>query len=375
MTITNIQAKSILRKHKRVDSWFVSRYGMNLYRGCLHDCTYCDGRADVYQVAGEFGRDVAVKENAIEILLKELDPARKRVPLKKAYIMLGGGVGDCYQALDKKYQLSRQALGLIHHFGFPVHILTKSTLVQRDIDLICSINEKNRAIVSMSFSSVDEEKSAVFEPNVPSPEKRLNVLAEFKSQGIACGMFLMPVIPFITDTPELIEASISKAVETGLDFIVFSGMTLKPGRQWDYFISKVNQDYPEQVKDILSIYAEADRWGNALSQYYDQLQQMFCKIAGRYKIPVRMPPALFTDILDENDRVIVMLEHIDYMLKIQNAKSPYGYAAYSLSQLKESISSIKGKLTSLKGVGPATERLILEILETGRSDLYEKLLL
>ena len=83
VNIREIEAKSILRKHKKIDSWFISRYGMNLYRGCTHNCVYCDGRAEGYYVDGEFGEDVVVKTNAIEILRRELDPKRKRVPLKR----------------------------------------------------------------------------------------------------------------------------------------------------------------------------------------------------------------------------------------------------------------------------------------------------
>ena len=82
MTISEVEAKSILRKHKRIDSWFISHYGMNLYRGCLHNCAYCDGRAEKYYVEGEFGKDVVVKTNALEVLNRELDPKRKRIPLK-----------------------------------------------------------------------------------------------------------------------------------------------------------------------------------------------------------------------------------------------------------------------------------------------------
>lgn len=90
--ITEICAKSILRKHEKIESWFMTHYGMNLYRGCIHNCVYCDGRYEKYYVEGEFGRDVAVKINAIELLAKELDPARKRKPMPKSFMMLGGGV-------------------------------------------------------------------------------------------------------------------------------------------------------------------------------------------------------------------------------------------------------------------------------------------
>ena len=103
MNIIEENAKSILRKYKKIDSWFITRYGMNLYRGCLHNCVYCDGRAERYYVEGEFGKDIIVKKNAPEILDRELNPERKRVPFKKSYIMLGGGVGDSYQPAENAF--------------------------------------------------------------------------------------------------------------------------------------------------------------------------------------------------------------------------------------------------------------------------------
>ena len=141
MGVREIQAKSVLRKQKKIDSWFISHYGMNLYRGCTHDCAYCDGRTEGYYVEGEFGRDVAVKVNALEILNRELDPKRKRKPLKKGYFMVGGGVGDSYQPLEQKYRLTRNTLVLLEKYGFPVHILTKSTRVKRDMDILQRINQ------------------------------------------------------------------------------------------------------------------------------------------------------------------------------------------------------------------------------------------
>ncbi|GAH53049.1 unnamed protein product [marine sediment metagenome] len=154
MTIREIEAKSILRKYKKIDSWFISRYGMNLYRGCTHNCIYCDGRAEGYYVDGEFGEDVTVKVNTIEILRRELDPKRKCTSFKRSFVMIGGGVGDSYQPIEEKYQLTQKVLELMDEYNFPVHILTKSTLIKRDIDILKKINKKNRAIVSFSFSSV-----------------------------------------------------------------------------------------------------------------------------------------------------------------------------------------------------------------------------
>lgn len=373
MTIKEIEAKSILRKRKRVDSWFISHCGMNLYRGCTHNCVYCDGRSEGYYVEGEFGKDITVKVNAIEVLSRELDPKRKRTPFKRSLIMVGGGVGDSYGPIEKKYQLTRKALHLVYEHKLPVHMLTKSTLIERDIDILKKIDEQSRTIVSFSFSSVDDKISAIFEPGVPSPHERLKTLAFFKNEGIACGMFLVPVIPFITDTPELIEESIKKAVEIGLDFVIFGGMTLKEGRQKDYFFNVLKKHYPHLITGYENIY-KGSKWGDATTEYYSSINQIFNRIAKEYRIPKRIPASLYNDILSENDLVIVILEHLDYFLKTEGKPSPYGYAAYSISQLKEPLSGMKGSLQKLKGVGSVTERIILEILKTGGSSYYGKLL-
>ena len=373
MTVREIEAKSVLRKYKKIDSWFLSRYGMNLYRGCTHNCIYCDGRAEGYYVDGEFGEDVTVKVNAIEILRREFDPKRKRTPFKQGFVMIGGGVGDSYQPIERIYQLSRKALEVVDEYNFPVHVLTKSTLVKRDIDILKKINQKNRAIVSFSFSSADDKISAIFEPGVPPPSERLKTLTFFKNEGIACGMFLLPVIPFITDIPELMEETIGKASEAGLDFIIFGGMTLKEGRQKDIFYKVLRDNYPKLTGEYENIY-QKNKWGEAAGEYYDSINQTFNSIIKKYKIPPRIPLAIYLDILEENDLVVVILEQIDYLLKLKGRTSPYGYAAYSVSQLKEPLSHIKGELRSIKGVGRATERIVWEILKTRSSSYYKKLL-
>jgi DNA repair photolyase len=374
VAIREIEAKSILRKHKKIDSWFISRYGMNLYRGCTHNCVYCDGRSESYYVEGEFGKDVTVKVNAIDLLRRELDPKRKRVPFKRSFIMMGGGVGDSYQPLERKYELTRKALELMYEYNFPVHMLTKSTLIKRDVDILKEINKQSRAIVSFSFSSVDDKISAVFEPGVPPPDERLQAISFFKGEGIACGMFLLPVIPFITDTPELLEQTVSRAKEAGVDFVIFGGMTLKEGRQQEYFYDALRRTHPELIAEYQNIY-RGSQWGEATREYYGSISQRFNSIAEKYKMPKRMPLALYRDILEQNDLVVVILEHIDYLLKLEGKPSSFGYAAYSISQLKETLSTMKGEWQKIKGVSKAVEPVILEILETGSSSYYEKLLM
>jgi DNA repair photolyase len=371
--ITEIHAKSILRKYKIIDPWFISSYGMNLYRGCTHNCAYCDGRTEKYNVVGVFGRDIAVKINAPEILKKELNPDRKRKPFKKAYMLFGGGVCDSYQPAEKKYGISRKALEIIYSYGFPVHMLTKSLLIKKDTDIIKKIHERSNAIVSFSFSSADDEISSVFEPGVPPPSERLKAITYFKENRIPSGAFLMPVIPFITDTEEILEHTVKKIKEAGADFIIFAGMTLKEGRQKEYFFNAAGKKYQDALKNYINIY-KYNKWGAPVSEYTDSLSYLIHHICRKYKIPVRIPAKFFSNILLENDFVFVLLSHIDYMLKIRGCKSPYGYAAYAVSQLKEPVMEKRASLSSLRGIGCTTEKVILEILDTGTSRLYNNLL-
>jgi DNA repair photolyase len=372
MKIKETAAKSILRKRKKIDSWFISHYGMNLYRGCYHNCIYCDGRAEKYQVDGNFGEEVVVKTNAIEILDRELNPNRKRIPFKKSYFMIGGGVGDSYQPVEKKFQLTRKVLELMLKYNYPVHVLTKSLMVQRDIDLLEKINERSRAIVSFSFSSIDEKACSIFEPKVASPQRRLDLIRKLKDKGIPCGLFLMPVIPYVTDSKEMMEETINQTIEAGVDFIIFSGMTLKQGRQRDYFIKKLDYYYPSLSKNYAKLYSN-DKWGNASQKYYLKISQDFSQIAKKYRIAKRIPPKFFRDILSVDDFIIVMLEQIDYLSKMEGKPSPYGFAAYSLNRLERPISEMRNQLKKIKGVETRTEKVILELLDYGESSLYDDL--
>lgn len=374
MNIIEQDAKSLLRKSKKIDSWFLSRYGMNLYRGCEHDCIYCDGRAEKYNVSGVFEKDIIVKTNAVELLSKELSPKRKRKPMKQAYIILGGGVGDSYQPIEKEYQITRKVLKLLCNFHYPVHVLTKSTLVLRDIDLLKKINDKSRVITSFSFSSTNEKAGAIFEAGVPLPDKRLDAVRRLRDEGLHCGMFLMPVIPFITDSESIMEKTIKDAKDAGIEFIIFGGMTLKAGRQEEYFMKCIEKYYPSLVKSYQNLYENSGKYGSANKDYYIHINRRFISLAKKYKMPIRIPISLYNDILDINDLAVVMLEHIDYLVKRQGKDTPYSYSAYQISKLEKPLYIMKDDLKSIKGVGEVTEKLLKEIIET-RNCKYLNMLL
>jgi len=374
MTLHEIQARSLIRNYKKIDSWFISRYGMNLYRGCQHNCVYCDGRNEKYQVSGEFGNEIDVKVNAIELIKKEMNLNRRHKFYQNGFIMVGGGVGDSYQPAEKTYELTRNVLAFIESVRLPVHILTKSTLVERDIDLLHQINKNSKALISVSFSSTNDDISSVFEPRVPPPSERLQTITKLKQEGFSCGMFLLPVIPFITDTADVMKQTIKDAAEAGVDYIIFGGMTLKTGKQKKFFYEIIKKHFPEILPNYEMIYME-NKWGNASESYYHSINQTFQHIIKHYRIPKRIPSRLFNDVVSDHDRVIIILDQLHYLLQLHGKRSPYGFAAYKISRLDHDITTMKNKLQSIKGVGRVTEKIILEILETETSSYYEKMLI
>ena len=145
--IAEIQAKTLLARVKGQDDWFGLYYNMNLYRGCQHQCIYCDSRSECYQIEA-FNTDVLVKVNAIDLLRREL--ASKRV----VGTIGTGSMNDPYMPLEAELRLTGRALEVIAAAGFPVHVITKSDLVLRDADLLSSIQQKTYAAVSLDRKSV-----------------------------------------------------------------------------------------------------------------------------------------------------------------------------------------------------------------------------
>jgi hypothetical protein len=185
-------------------------------------------------------------------------------------------------------------------------------------------------------------------------------------------MYLLPVIPFVTDTPDKIESAVKSAKEIGIDFIIFGGLTLKEGQQKKYFLNAIEKFDSSLFKKINDLFPE-NKWGQAKKYYYEKINKIFFEAARKYRMPVRIPLSVFRNILSENDLVVVILEHLDYYLKCDGKSSPFGYAAYSLSQMKESLTNKNINWNNIKGVDRNTKKIIFEILETGTSSIYNQI--
>ena len=222
-----VKSKGILSKNN----------GMNLYRGCSHGCIYCDSRSDVYGMGHEF-EDIEVKENALELLKKEL----KRRP--KA--MIGtGAMTDPYIPLENHLKYVRKTLELIHDYGFGFTCITKSDLILRDLDLLKRINEKTKAVVQMTLTTADDDLCSVLEPNVCTTSRRVEVLKTLDMEGIPTVVWLCPILPYINDTEENINSIIDYCIESNVKGIFCHGMglTLRKGNR-EYFYSKLDEHFP-----------------------------------------------------------------------------------------------------------------------------------
>jgi DNA repair photolyase len=318
MAVTEIRAKTLLRKMRRIDSFFVASAGMNLYRGCAHDCAYCDGRAEKYRVAGVFGHDVQAKVNAVEVLKRELGldgPVQAELfPQRRhgGFLLLGGGVGDSYQPAEKGLRITRQVLELLAAHGIPVHILTKSSLVLRDADLLEQLARSAGALVSFSISTADDRMGALLEPGASPPSERLRALSEMRRRGINGGIFLMPVIPFLSDSAEQIDQSVAAAGGAEAQYVVFGGMTMKQGRQKEHFLNIAGQVDAGLAARYERLYppVEGDRpdWGNAPRAYYRQVTGAFARAAHARGMPVRIPLSLCRHVLSERELAVVRAE-------------------------------------------------------------------
>ncbi len=299
-----IDAKSILRRSTVVDPWFLGRFGSNLYRGCEHGCSYCDGRAERYYVAGDFARDIEVKRNAIALARAEL--ARMREP---GFLFIGGGVCDAYQPAEARYGLARGLLQLCHEQGRPVHVLTKSALVERDIELLAAINAKTRAILSFSIALIDEGHREAFEPGAAPLGERWRLLAAAHALGIPTGVMAMPILPGLSDSEQAVDALVETARGVGADFACYGGLTLRPGVQKDGFLAVLGRHCPELLPGYHQLYAAARASGAPDPRYIARLDRR-CRAAwARHTMPGRMPQHVFHGHVPSYTEVSVLLEH------------------------------------------------------------------
>jgi DNA repair photolyase len=391
-----IKAKSLLSKPTVADGWFHINRGLNAYRGCEHLCAYCDGMAEHYHV-DDFLTRVQVKENAPEVLRRELIKAgftpRGHLPEgtllpylsrsdalrvarqgpRLSVIGVCGGVSDGYQPAEKQYRVTRRILETLLDFEMPVFVLTKSSLVLRDLDLLKEIHERAFANVVFTITLHDERTKRIFEPNSSPTAERFDALKAIRNAGLFGGVMATPIIPGIGDTEENMQGLARDAKWAGAEFILFAGMTLKPGRQKDYFLRVVKEHFPEQLELLKHVYANNDRYGAPMrGELPVNVMLRGRRICQEVGIPDRSVRHMLRSEPGANRRVLQALLDIvfyqSYVLNMRWTQSkPYHQLAATIEAGVEDLESLQRakRLAERLGTTPEMARAVEEILARG----------
>jgi DNA repair photolyase len=235
MKIDYIDAKQILVRNSSPENWFGVHYNMNVYRGCQHECIYCDSRSECYQI--DSFNDLEVKRNAADLLEDTLMRRRKKVTIGT------GSMSDPYIPAEKHIRLTEKVLRVIIKYKYPFHIITKSDLILRDLNLLKEIN-KVFLSVCFTITTCDELTAMKIEPKAPSPHRRLKALQILTENNIYTGVLFQPILPFLLDNEENIKETVYNVAQAGGKFIIpLFAVTMRKGQR-EYFLDKLDIEYP-----------------------------------------------------------------------------------------------------------------------------------
>lgn len=223
-----VNAKSILSP----------KNGMNIYRGCSHGCIYCDSRSICYNMNHRF-EDIEVKENAPELLKTALMKKRQKC-------MIGtGSMTDPYIPIEKDLRFTRKCIKIIDEMNFGLTLLTKSSLILRDLDILKNINENSKCVVQMTLTTFDEELCKILEPNTSSTYERFKTLEAMRDENIPTVVWLCPILPYINDSEENLNGILDYCICAGVKGIICYGfgMTLRDGSR-EYFYEELDKHFP-----------------------------------------------------------------------------------------------------------------------------------
>lgn len=237
-------AKTILSENDSPDVGF--RFSLNPYRGCFHACTYCYARP-THQYWGfgagtDFERKIIAKVNAPELLEKKL-----RSRGWKGDAIAFSGNTDCYQPLEASYRLTRRCLEVCLAHGNPVGVITKGTVIRRDVALLAELGRRGGCRVSISLAFSDDDVRKRFDPQAPPVEARLETMRRIADAGVPVGVAISPIIPGVNDSmiPEILERARDAGATTSFITLVRLSREVAP-----YFDVRLDELYPERASKV-----------------------------------------------------------------------------------------------------------------------------
>lgn len=295
MHCTPITVRTILNKTKRRDPWFLDDYTVNPYSGCSMGCVFCYVRGSKYGTHAE--KKLSYKSNAVELLDKQLALRAKR--RQYGFIVLSSAT-DPYVHAEKERMLTRALLQVIQRHRFPVHIITRSDMVLRDLDVLSEIQNTAiapddlrekipaRVFITFSFSTTRDHTAHIFEPGATPPSMRRIAMQNVLERGFYTGVSLMPLLPWITDTADELETSFATFSELGAKYIFPAPLTLYGESPQDSKIRTlkiIENHYPQLMDKYLSYFARASE---IPSFYQTALSKKLTALCKKYRLRDRI---------------------------------------------------------------------------------------
>ncbi|MDH7517508.1 MAG: radical SAM protein [Candidatus Thermoplasmatota archaeon] len=262
MEYKNIQCTTLLNKITKKDKLFKGKYTLDPYQNCEFGCNYCDSSYD---------KTIYVKANAVKQLEKEIKTIRKGT-------IIIGSVSDAYQKAEEKHKITRELLETIKQNNYPCHIITKSNLILRDIDLLT----KTDSTVTITIITLDKKTSRIFEKKVPSPDERLKTVKQLSEKGIKTGIAIIPIIPYINENE--IEEIIKTAKKHDAKYVLHKHLELK-GDQKNIFIEIIKKFYPSLFTKYIDIYIDNYAPNQIYINRIAKSVNLYCK---KYEIPTKI---------------------------------------------------------------------------------------
>ena len=244
--VTLTQARSIISRNDSPDIPFTQ--SINPYQGCEHGCIYCYARPSHAYLGLSPGLDfetkLFAKANAAQLLRAELSR-----PGYRCEVISIGANTDPYQPIERKYKITRGILEVLSECNHPLGIVTKSALVERDLDLLAPMARKGLVHVFVSIGTLDHELMRRLEPRTSAPERRLEILRALSEAGIPCGVLVAPIIPFLNDRD--MEAVLERSAAQGAGMAGYQILRL-PYELKDLFKDWLERHYPLKATHIMS---------------------------------------------------------------------------------------------------------------------------
>jgi DNA repair photolyase len=274
MEFFHVNARTIVNKVP-ASSKMPFDYTINAYRGCSHACTYCFARPTHSYLGLDSGVDfehkIVVKVNAVEKVRAELRSPR----WQGDHIAMGTNT-DPYQKAEGKYHLTQGIVRVLAEAGNPFSLLTKSTLVLRDLALLTEAACRTRVSVALSIGTMDREVWRLTEPGTPPPEKRLEAVARLNEAGVRCGVLIAPVLPGLSDSDEQVRAVAKACLEAGAVSVTPVALHLRPGVR-EHYLKWLSEVRP----DLMALHAERFKKGSYQPRADQQRSSELVRSVGR----------------------------------------------------------------------------------------------